>query len=957
MNYKDVLIIAIVLLILAAILIGLVFAQKIHLRHRYNLNKQIQYFLMKRFVFEEDITIKCSKKLFLRNLFILTQRVKLSQNALDAAYNFLLKKKTINKLVYQLKSKNTLRKKRAIAYLSLFHNKVTNNALLEQLKIEQKEHIKILIVNGLKESLDSEILNGIINSLIACRRYYQKRVVTILKNHVNQSEHDLSQYFDSPLIEVRESFIELATQVYHPTFEAPLKSTLKEIEDHYIHNNSMILKHIKRPRIDRLYHQTLIALSSYYGYSLAAHKYLGHTDPEVVRIAANSLVENGNLETIEQLVNYASMTSRDTIFSDAIHAICENTKTYYLDVYRLFTTLEIKRKKYLLAGVLSKKMDYLLLTIKDENQLNALLTAMINSRYSVNIINWLNYNKDIKIENKLVKIIAPIAKENYDFYLELNQYLDRKIFKRLGFIKTKDYLRIVPEAEPETRKFKWLLIILLVSTLSIPLVFFISNVSFIFHNNIINILNKYMIQINLWFIGYYVFINAFYISMAILSVIEFQKQKALWDIKNEDFLFEEGIISPISIIVPAYNEELNIEESIRSLLSLEYPNFEVIVVNDGSKDNTLNTIIDAFELKRINFVDDKLIGTNFVKAVYQNKFYSKLTLIDKENGGKADALNVGINFSKYDYVCGIDADSIIESDGLLKMMSSVLDYDEITLALGGSIVPVNGAIVDHGHVEQYHLPKKAITRFQTIEYIRAFNTGRLSFSKLKSLLIISGAFGLFEKRILIEIGGYLSASSFRKRTVGEDMELVVRITRRAVETNLNHHVQYIPMARCYTEVPEQRKILLNQRNRWQRGLIETLSYHRKMLFNPRYGTKGLLGMPYFFIFEMVAPLLELQIYLSLIIGVITGLFSGVYILLLLVVTTLFGVILSMVSLFVQEKYAEALTTKETLILILYAIIENFGWRQFMNIYRSWGYFSSLKGKHAWGSMTRVGFKK
>jgi cellulose synthase/poly-beta-1,6-N-acetylglucosamine synthase-like glycosyltransferase len=431
----------------------------------------------------------------------------------------------------------------------------------------------------------------------------------------------------------------------------------------------------------------------------------------------------------------------------------------------------------------------------------------------------------------------------------------------------------------------------------------------------------------------------------------------LWDIKSRDFTYETGIISPISIIVPAYNEELNIVENIRSLLSLEYPLFEVIVVNDGSKDRSLENIIDAFDLRRVDYRADQKIQTRTVKAIYKNKFYSKLTLIDKDNGGKADALNVGINFSQHDYVCGIDADSLIESDGLLRMMATILDHDEITLALGGSIVPSNGSIVDHGMVEKFGLPKSSIARFQAIEYLRAFNTGRLAFAKLKCFLIVSGAFGLFEKRILTEIGGYLSASSFKKNTVGEDMELVVRITKKAAESSLNYRVDYIPMARCYTEVPESMKILKSQRNRWQRGLIETLSFHRDMIMNPQYGPNGLFALPYFFIFEMIAPLLELQIYLTLIIGMIFGIFNSIYILLLLVATCFFGMSLSLVSLLVQEKYSTSLSFKDTMILIFYGIIENFGWRQVISIYRTWGYFSSLKGKHTWGSMTRVGFKK
>ena len=957
MSLEDVAFIAIVLLVISSILISLVFLQKYTKNKKNQRNTQIQRRLMQRYGFYEDISIRCSKITYLRNFFILTQRVQLTSIALDEAYNYFVKNKTIQLLVNQLNSKHEYKRKQAIVYLSLFRNKVTKNVLLERLIIEQKEHNKILIVNALKRDIDNQVLKGIVTSLIGSRRYYQVRVIKILKKYIDQSEYDLSKYFESPLMEIKEAFIELAMEVFHPTFEQPLRDTLKEIEKHYIYGDSVLLKNIKKPRIDRLYHQTLTALSTYYHFDLNLDKYLANSDVEVARIAADSLVENANFETIKRLINYASQTANDRIYTDAIYQICEKDKGLYLTIYNHFKSDIDNRKKYLLAGVLSKKIDYLLLIIKNNNELSGLLDAMIKSKYSVNIINWLNYNKNQDLEKKVLKILKPMAEDNYEFYLEMNNYLDKDIFKKMGYIHTNYPGQTKPTTEPEFRKFRWLLTILIITLMVLPITFVIMNFKLILTESLGVIIANYLIKLNIWFIGYYVFVNLLYIIFAIIALFEFKRQSQLWDIKSNDFLYESGIVSPISIMVPAYNEELNIVESVRSLLSLQYPEFEVIVVNDGSKDKTLDRIIEAFELKRVEYKVNEIIHTRMVKAVYKNKFYSKLTVIDKDNGGKADALNVGINFSKFDYVCGIDADSLIESDGLLKMMASVLDHDEITLALGGSIVPANGANVDHGLVEQFNLPKNNLARFQAIEYLRAFNAGRLAFSRLKCFLIVSGAFGLFEKRILSEIGGYLSASSFKKNTVGEDMELVVRITKRAADSNLKYRVEYVPMARCYTEVPEQAKILKSQRNRWQRGLIETLSFHRDMIFNPKYDANGLFAMPYFFIFEMIAPILELQVYLSLIIGIVFGVLNLSYILLMLVATCFFGMCLSLISLFIQEKYTSSLTIKDTLVLVLFGIIENFGWRQFISLYRTWGYFTSLKGKHTWGTMSRVGFKK
>ena len=957
MTYRDVFNLTYIFLAISGFLILSIFLQKRIYRRNYKQTLEIQELLMKRYGLMENVSIKCSQKRFLHSFFILTQRVQLSSLAMDEVFQYLTTKNVIRKLVRQIHSKNTYKRIKAITYLSLFRKEATINALLEQLKIERKEYIKLLIVNGLKRDIDEDVLKGIIVSLINSKRYYQKRVIKILKKYIDQSKFDLSIYFESAIIEIKEAFIELSMQIYHPSFELPLKKTLIEIEEHFIQGNSLVLKNIRKHRLNRLYFQILTALSDYYDYDLNSKKYLMNTNVEVVKIAAQSLVVKGDLNTIKTLMNYASLTPRDEIYSEVIYEICENNREYYKELFELFQTNIHNRKKYILAGVLSKKLDYILLTIEDKSDLKKLIEAMVMSKHSVNIINFINSNNNENMQDMLLEIIAPIAKDNYEFYSELNDYLNPKIFKKMGHIHLIYPGQTSPEVEPERRKFKWLLTILIIIFVFLPFTFFITNLKLIFGSSFKDIIFKYVVDINIWFIFYYLLVNGIYLLFAILALFEYRKQEKLWNIKNEDFLYENGILSPISIMVPAYNEELTIVESLRSLLSLKYPVYEVIVVNDGSKDKTLDILIEAFDLKRVDYRVNQLIRTRLVKAVYKNKFYTKLTVIDKNNGGKADSLNACINFSKYDYVCGIDADSLIESDGILKMMASGLDSDKIPLALGGSIVPVNGATIDHGLVEKYELPKTPLAKFQTIEYLRAFNTGRLAFSKLKCFLIVSGAFGLFEKRILIEIGGYLSASSFRKKTVGEDLELVVRITKKAAETNLNYRVGYVPMARCYTEVPEKRKILFSQRNRWQRGLIETLSSHRKMIMNPKYDANGLFAMPYFFVFEMIAPLLEVQVYATLIIGLIFGLFNGVYILLLLVVTFLFGMSLSLVSLLIQERYTSPLTTKDTLTIIFYGIIENFGWRQIISMYRAWGYLTSLKGKHTWGSMNRVGFKK
>ncbi len=955
-TYIDVLILIAVLAIGSVIMGILIIAQKVYRKSQESINFEIQKLLTEKFIFNKDVNIICRNKRFMKNFFSLSQKFKFSQNSLDAVYQCLFQRKYIKKLTKEINSNKEYIRIRSITYLSLFKNDKIKQVLCERLNIEQKDHVRILIVNGLKYNLDETVIKSIITSLLNSRRYYQSRVIQILKKYIDQSTYDLSQQLNSPLLEVRESFVEIALGVYHPNFEKPLIETLKEIENHYILGKSMLLKHAKKPRIDRLYYQTLTVLSTYYSYDLKNLKYLSHIDDNVVKIAVDSLAKKGDFSTIEYLLGFSSQTQRDSIFTEGISTICERNKTFYKDIYNMFLKSDSNRKKQLIAGVLSKKMDYLILTIKDDLDFKTLIGFMIKSKYSINTINWLNYNKNLEIEDNILKIITPIAKENYEFYLELNNYLRKDLFNKMGFIYSYVPSKDRPITDPETRKTKWLTLFLFISFISLPIIFITFNLNLILNSSFRDIAIGYIVSINRSFVVYYMVVNFLYLLFAFISLAEYNDQERLWSIKNEDFLYEDGVISPISILVPAYNEEISLVDSVRSLLSLKYPIYEVIVINDGSKDNSLQKLIDTYELKRVDYVTDKSIPTMPIKAVYKNKFYSKLTLIDKENGGKADSLNVGINFSQYDYICGIDADSIIESNGLLRMMSTVLDHDSITLALGGSIVPVNGATVNHGVVEKYTLPKSLLAKFQTIEYIRAFNAGRLGFSRMKCFLIVSGAFGLFEKRMLKEVGGYLTATNMRKDTVGEDMELVVRIARKASEANLKYRIQYVPMARCYTEVPEEVKSLFSQRNRWQKGLIDTLSFHRKMIFNRKYGANGTIAMPYFFIFEMLGPVLEIQIYLTLIAGLIFGIFDGVLLLLLATVTIGLGMFVTLISIFLQEKYTEPFSVKDTVKLVLFTIIENFGWRQFVSIYRSIGFFTSFKRSHNWGTMKRKGFK-
>ncbi|HSA95033.1 MAG TPA: glycosyltransferase family 2 protein, partial [Acidobacteriota bacterium] len=349
---------------------------------------------------------------------------------------------------------------------------------------------------------------------------------------------------------------------------------------------------------------------------------------------------------------------------------------------------------------------------------------------------------------------------------------------------------------------------------------------------------------------YFLLINTFYFLFNILSLAGILRYRRMVTFVRFGEIFRMPIVRPISVIVPAYNEAAGIIESVRSLLSLSYPVFEVIVVNDGSTDGTLERLVEAFELRPSKAVFRKSVQTLPVRGIYRSAVQPKLVVVDKINGKKADALNAGLNISRYPLFCAVDADSVLEKDALLKVVRPFLEDPERTIGAGGIIRLSNGCVVKDGQVVRVGIPRNWIARFQILEYLRAFLGGRMGMSMMRSTLIISGAFGIFRKDLALACGGYRAAS------ITEDMDLVIRMQKHLHEKKKPYRIQFIPDPICWTEAPEDLRVLARQRSRWHRGLIQTLVRFRRMLFNPRYGIAGMFAMPFYAVFEMGGPFIE-----------------------------------------------------------------------------------------------------
>ena len=409
------------------------------------------------------------------------------------------------------------------------------------------------------------------------------------------------------------------------------------------------------------------------------------------------------------------------------------------------------------------------------------------------------------------------------------------------------------------------------------------------------------------------------------------------------------ITPPVSILVPAHNEEKSIAASIKSLLNLEYGEFEVVVINDGSKDKTLDVMKEEFQLREIRQDSNHQIPTQKVNAVYRSRTCKNLIVIDKQNGGKADSLNTGINICSYPLFCCIDADSILEKHSLLRIAYPYMEAYSTVVATGGLVRALNGCTVKDGQVQTVKLSKKLIVNFQVLEYFRSFLSGRMGFSALNCLLIISGAFGLFKKQVVIEAGGY------RHDTVGEDMELVVRLHHMLRKQKKNYSIQFIPDPVCWTEAPEDIGTLGRQRNRWQRGLGDSLLFHIEMLGNPRYGTVGMVSMPYFFFIEFISPIVEYVGYAFFILGIAFGTVDVRAGLLFFFLTVILGVLMSLISLLMEEiTFDRYNRIRDLLRLIAAAVIENFGYRQYITFVRTKGLYDYIRGNKSWGVMKRAG---
>jgi cellulose synthase/poly-beta-1,6-N-acetylglucosamine synthase-like glycosyltransferase len=451
---------------------------------------------------------------------------------------------------------------------------------------------------------------------------------------------------------------------------------------------------------------------------------------------------------------------------------------------------------------------------------------------------------------------------------------------------------------------------------------------------------------------YYVSSNLAYLTMLVVALKTSAAHQRTLESHRLRWIGQTPLTPPITIIAPAHNEESSIRIAVRNLLDNHYPQLEVIVVNDGSDDRTLEAMREEFRLQptRTVYVPDAASAP--IRGLYRSEVDARLVVIDKEPGGsKADAVNAGLNASTSPYVCIVDSDSILEHDALLRIMVPVLEDPERVVAVGGVIRVLNGSKIAGGRLQQVRLPRKSIEVIQVIEYLRAFLIGREAWGQGNMLMIISGAFGVFRTDLVRAIGGY------RPQSIGEDFDLVARLHRHLLDQRADYRILFVPDPMCWTEVPSDLKSLGRQRARWQKGLLDVLWPNRDMLFQWRYGRIGFLALPYLWVFELLAPVIEIGGILTIVLAACLGALSREFLFQFLLFGYAFATLISMGSVLQEEiNYKRYNDWKDVARLVSYCFLEHFPYRQLHMIWRLQGLWQYLRGDNSWRPLKRKGME-
>ena len=931
------------LLVIDAGIIAVLFASKAYYRSRYKRTIKMADYL-RRIILRSDTSPELLKKItrhpvllfnMIRNL---GDSVELPEGLQARVVTLLTKKGYIRRFISQLGSPFVVRRLRAITYLTIAGDERTGDYLLRRLQKERRWFIKLALIHSLSRLKFHSAIPTIINILHTAPHWVLQKSVAVLPAFGEELDRHISIVIRDPQRRNRELLFQLAL-----TYQSPV---IQQFLLDCIHSGHSTLTR----RAAKVLEQTAPRV-------LVQQKLYTHSDPQVRACALRGLQSEPTSTSVDTLLdNLTGKKEQTDAAVSALQRILLKKPALIDKMLEAFSNSENITKSRNIAKVLEIRLEYLLSRINSARyqEIRQLVETLLAIRQTAVLFGYLERPHDPDVETSLLPILSHAVHQDRELSSICSKYLPEEIAAKMKIEKTEPVVQAekVPLGKGDRRLLLTFLGLIIGTG---PLLYIAGNFETVMKLSFIEHIKNFTLAYNFFFIFYSFIINSIYLLLLVAALFYLVKQLRYWNIHSLRFLFAPDLLPSISILAPAYNEELNITDNVKSLLNLHYPDVEVIVINDGSADRTLERLIEDFSLERSDKNFRASIRTEPIRGVYTSPSYPNLTVVDKSNGGKADSLNAGINLAGKDFICTIDSDSLLEDDALLKIAYQSLLTDREPAAMGGNILPANGCKVRNGRLVSIQLGRKHLVRFQTIEYMRSFLAGRLGWSFFNSMVIISGAFGLFLRRRVIEIGGYLTPRSrMHASTVGEDMEMVVRLHRHLRKKRVPYRVFDAFNANCWTEVPETFKILHRQRDRWHRGLIESLLRHKHMLGNPRFGPVGLLAFPYFFLFELIGPFLELYGYVNIAISLSLGLINGPTALLLFTAVILYGMLISIASLLISEHEVLYFSIRETFLIVLYGILENFGFRQIMSMIRVTAYVEFIFKEKSWGAMDRRG---
>ncbi|MBU3915828.1 glycosyltransferase family 2 protein, partial [bacterium] len=724
-------------------------------------------FILNRFTEMPDeqrlLIIKKGMRGFLYRFIELNQSIRLGLQEQKEIVHFISNYQFDVRIAKGTRSFRRSKRIESIVYLGHIPTEHARMTLEEELRKEKAHYVKLYLINSLVEMGDSRSIPVLILSLIGSPDWFLNKANALIVTLGHQLYQTLPSFIHHKENEVKRLIVHFAS-VYAAD---DLKQYLVAAIDG--DNEELVLL-------------AASALSVQYPHLMADTRYLQAVDARIRNLAIEASAVVADTKTIQTLIPLLNdpESQQITITSlSRIMAAKPATIHVFAEQFHQEKDQSLRRG---LAQVLSGKLEFFIVRLleRDRDPLKKLIKEVLALGICNEVIGFLNRNVNIEIENELLSVVKEVIDHDEGLLIEFRTYLDPRL---LGKLNLSSYEVIAAKREEKLEKSKIfaLYCFLILAVLAGPVIYTLTHwdslksigdqggLDWLLQQPglVIDHLKAYVVHFNYLLVYYSTSVNLSYILLCVFSFLGLRKQMWEWRSKKISYLFKKDILPSISVIAPAFNEEGNIIESANSLLNLSYPNYELIIVNDGSKDQTLNRLIDYYELEKVDYIINGQLNTKPVLGIYKNNSFPKLVVVNKTNGGKADSLNAGINISTMDYFCGIDADSLLEPDALLKIVTQFLDSDAEGVAVGGNILPINGCDVDKGMLTKIRLPENHLARFQTIEYLRAFLAGRLGWAYINCLLIISGAFGVFKKDRIIQVGGYLTSSGkLKKDTVG-----------------------------------------------------------------------------------------------------------------------------------------------------------------------------------------------